>query len=102
MRCYCIGFQNFLRLHWAVSPNFDIQFKNESTKLDFQSYLDNKGIETRDCYPALSTQPYLGKYKNDHLEYSENICNKILWLPSGNNLKEDQLSYICKSISEYV
>ena len=81
---------------------FDVQFKNESSKIDFQNYLDTKGIETRDCYPALSTQPYLEKYKNDNLEYSEKICKKILWLPSGNNLKEDQLSYICKSISEYV
>ena len=35
------------------------------------------------------------------LEFSENIYNKLLWLPSGNNLSEEQLSYICKTISNY-
>ena len=37
----------------------------------------------------------------DNLEVSENVYNKLLWLPSGNNLSEEQLSFICKTISKY-
>ena len=94
------SFQPFV--NYEVPWFFDIQFKTEALKRDFQDYLDTKGIETRDCYPALSTQPYLKKYKNEHLEYSENVYKKILWLPSGNNLDEDQLSYICKTVLQYI
>ena len=80
---------------------FDIELTSEDGKESLKKYLDKSGIETRDFYPALSSQKYLDKYKSDKLEFSENIYNKLLWLPSGNNLKEEQLSYICKAISDY-
>ena len=43
----------------------------------------------------------LKKYKKGDLAVSEEIYNKILWLPSGNNLDENQLEYICNTISNY-
>ena len=80
---------------------FDIELNSEDEKEEIKKYLDENGIETRDFYPALSSQKYLDMYKSDNLEFSENIYNKLLWLPSGNNLSEEQLSYICKTISNY-
>ena len=80
---------------------FDIELNSEDEKEEIKKYLDENGIETRDFYPALSSQKYLDMYKSDKLEFSENIYNKLLWLPSGNNLSEEQLSYICKTISNY-
>lgn len=80
---------------------FDIEFENETIKKDISKYLESKGIETRNSYPALSSQPYLKKYKKGDLAVSEEIYNKILWLPSGNNLNENQLEYICNTISNY-
>ena len=80
---------------------FDIELNSEDEKEEIKKYLDENGIETRDFYPALSSQKYLDMYKSDNLEFSENIYNTLLWLPSGNNLSEEQLSYICKTISNY-
>ena len=80
---------------------FDIELNSEDEKEEIKKYLDENEIETRDFYPALSSQKYLDMYKSDNLEFSENIYNKLLWLPSGNNLSEEQLSYICKTISNY-
>ena len=66
---------------------FDVEFDSKQIKDEFKEYLDKNGIETRDFYPALSSQKYLDVYKSDNLEYSENIYNRLLWLPSGNNMK---------------
>ncbi len=80
---------------------FDVEFDSKRIKDGFKEYLDKNGIETRDVYPALSSQKYLDEYKSDNLEYSENIYNKLLWLPSGNNISEEQLSFICETISKF-
>ena len=80
---------------------FDVEFNSKEKKDGFKKYLNENGIETRDFYPALSSQKYLAGYNSDNLEFSENIYNKLLWLPSGNNLSEEQLSFICKTISKY-
>ena len=80
---------------------FDIELETLEEKEELKNYLDKNNIETRDCYPALSTQNYLNNYKNNELSFSEEICNKILWLPSGNNLNDEQLSYICKTLANF-
>ena len=80
---------------------FDVEFNSKATKDGFKKYLDENGIETRDFYPALSSQKYLDEYNADNLEFSENIYDKLLWLPSGNNLSEKQLSFICETISNF-
>ena len=80
---------------------FDVEFDSKQIKDEFKEYLDKNGIETRDFYPALSSQKYLDEYKSDNLEYSENIYNRLLWLPSGNNISEEQLSFICETVSRF-
>ena len=80
---------------------FDVEFVSKQIKDGFKEYLDKNGIETRDFYPALSSQKYLDEYKSDNLEYSENIYNRLLWLPSGNNISEEQLSFICETVSKF-
>ena len=80
---------------------FDVEFDSKQIKDEFKEYLDKNGIETRDFYPALSSQKYLDEYNSDNLEYSENIYNRLLWLPSGNNISEEQLSFICETVSRF-
>ena len=80
---------------------FDIELETFEEKEKLKNYLDKNNIETRDCYPALSTQNYLNNYKTNELSFSEDICNKILWLPSGNNLNDEQLSYICEILANF-
>ncbi len=80
---------------------FDIELETSEEKEKLKNYLDKNNIETRDCYPALSSQNYLNNYKTNELSFSEDICNKILWLPSGNNLNDEQLSYICEILANF-
>ena len=80
---------------------FDIELETIDEKEKLKNYLDKNNIETRDCYPALSSQNYLNKYQTRELSFSEDICNKILWLPSGNNLNDEQLLYICEALANF-
>lgn len=89
-------FQEF-ELPWF----FDIKLDTFEEKERLKKYLDNNNIETRDCYPALSSQNYLKNYKTNKLSFSEEICNKILWLPSGTNLNDEQLEYICERLAKF-
>ena len=80
---------------------FDIELDTFDEKEKLKNYLDKNNIDTRDCYPALSSQNYLNKYQTNELSFSEDICNKILWLPSGNNLNDEQLLYICEALANF-
>ncbi len=80
---------------------FDIELDSYEEKEKLKDYLDKNNIETRDCYPALSSQNYLSNYQTNELSFSEDICKRILWLPSGNNLNDEQLLYICETIANF-
>ncbi len=80
---------------------FDVVCSSEEVKEEIKNLLDKEDIETRDGYPALSFQGYLSDVERNNLAYSESISNKILWLPSSNNLSEEEVSKISKIISNY-
>ena len=56
------------------------------------------GISTRNSYPPLSYQEHLVTMEKTELEFSEKEGEKILWLPSSNSLKEEDVM----SITEYI
>ena len=80
---------------------FDIEATSHDEREKLKHFLEENNIETRDSYPALSSQKYLKSYSSNELKVSEEICEKLLWLPSGSNLTDSQLSYICEKISNY-
>ena len=55
-------------------------------------------ILTRESYPALSKQSFLKGVEKTNLEFSENISEKILWLPSSTNLTKDKQEEISEQI----
>lgn len=55
-------------------------------------------ILSRESYPALSKQGFLKSIEKTNLEFSENISEKILWLPSSTNLTKDKLEEISEQI----
>jgi len=55
-------------------------------------------ILSRESYPALSKQGFLKSIEKTNLEFSENISEKILWLPSSTNLTKDKLEKISEQI----
>lgn len=74
---------------------FDIFGSNKNIIKNLTSLFYEENIEVRNLYPALSKQKYLKNIAKTDLTISENIFNKVLWLPSSISLNEkDQLRII--------
>ena len=78
---------------------FDIKVKTVEYKNHLIEELTKQGIETRNVYPALSLQNYLKDYRHDELQYSENIFDKLLWIPSSNSLSSKDVEKISSVIN---
>lgn len=78
---------------------FDIIFKTVKDKERVASELEKNNIETRNSYPALSFQEYLKDIEKGELTLSESISDKILWLPSSNNLEESDIIEISNIVN---
>jgi perosamine synthetase len=64
-----------------------------------KEYLAKFGIGSRVMYPPINKQ----QAYNDHREFpvSNDIGRRGLWLPSSNQLKNDEIYLICSKIKEY-
>jgi perosamine synthetase len=85
---------------------FGIQITKECKKNRTQliKFLNNNNIETRTFFCPLNLQPFLKKIKN----YKKNKCpvaNRMwhegIYLPSGNNLKKNEVKKICNLIVKF-
>ncbi len=76
---------------------FDILCKDRE---NLRIYLKERGIGTRPFYPALHKEP---AYHYDSLSFpiAEEAAKYGLWLPSSVKLTEEQIDYICESISDF-
>ena len=66
---------------------------------ELKVFLKDNGIGTREFYPPLHSEPVYGydeRYKN-----AEEISSKGLWLPSGVNVTDEQIEYVCEKIREF-
>ena len=81
---------NSLEVPWFI----DLIFKSKNQKNKSISKLQAHNIETRFAYPPLSKQKYLKAYAHNDLKYSENIFDKILWMPSSLNLSKKNVQQI--------
>lgn len=78
---------------------YDIKFTSSTMKEKFSKKLYEEGIETRNFYPALSKQKYLKKYIQDNLPKSEEVYDKLLWLPSSISLSQKDVEFISEKIN---
>ena len=85
-------------IYWMTSifleKNFSLS-RNELMKL-----LKEDGIDTRPVFPTISKYPmwYSDSHNPNAIAISENSIN----LPSGHNLEEEQIDYICNSIINHL
>ena len=64
------------------------------------NFLKKRGIFCRLFWEPINTlKPYKTSYKN--LQTSKELKNNLMWLPSGQDLKKDELKFICSSINQY-
>jgi perosamine synthetase len=64
------------------------------------SILREKEIDTRPFFHPMHTQPPYQKFGNEKLVVAEDLAKRGLSLPSAPTLTEDQLDYICGTITE--
>lgn len=65
------------------------------------NFLKKRGINCRLFWDSINTlKPYKASYK--HLKVSKELKNKLIWLPSSQDLGKDQLKHICVSINQFL
>ena len=65
------------------------------------NYLNSNGIETRICWPPVHKQKYHSKIFKENLPNSEKVFSKIINLPMGNGLSEQDTMFIIKTIKKW-
>jgi len=65
-----------------------------------RAYLHENNIGTRPFYPPLHSEPAYGLYDLT-FPVTEEISAKGLWLPSSVLLTDEQITYICETISRF-
>ena len=64
------------------------------------NYLKRKGIFCRFFWEPINTlKPYKKSFKS--LQTSKKLKNNLMWLPSGQDLKKNELKFICSSINQF-
>lgn len=79
-----------------------ILIKNNFNRQKLSDYLKKKGIDSRPCFPSISTYPIWKKYKKDKLVNSKTVSNYGLNLPSGVMLKENDIKRISNEINFFL
>lgn len=67
---------------------------------DLQDYLRENGIGTRFAYPPLHSEPAYGR--KGSYPVSERVGSEGLWLPSSNNLTDEDVEFICSKVAEFM
>jgi len=87
--------------YWMYGIRFDERFG--ITKEEIKKILYEKGIDTRDFFTGMNEQPV---FKRMGLQIGEEFPVSVKWalsglyLPSGLNLKEEDIKYICWALKE--
>ena len=85
-------------IYWMASIFLEKDFG--ISRNDLMKNLKKDGIDSRPVFPTISKYPmwYSECHNPNAIAISENSIN----LPSGHNLEEDQVEYICNSIKKYL
>ena len=65
------------------------------------NYLNNHGIETRICWPPIHKQKYHSKIFKENFPNSDKIFSKIINLPMGNGLTEEDTMFVIETIKKW-
>ena len=88
-------------VYWMVGLVLNKEYK--LSKNDLQKKLRKNGIDTRDFFKSIATQPCFSKVisKEKSTPISNNLWKNGIYLPSSYDLTEKQIQKICKLIDKY-
>jgi perosamine synthetase len=103
-----IEFQKYsndiINVHWMNG----IVYKSNKKGKDrdgLLKHLKEKNIDTRLFFIGMNKQPSLKKYGcvcEDKYPVTDYLSKNGFYLPSGSNLSEDKIFYICENIKDYL
>ena len=86
-------------VYWMYS----ILLKSKASRDGMMKFLKSKGVETRTFFYPIHHQPYYAsRYSNMTFPVSDSLSDRGVNLPSGNQLTEDEIRYVCENILEYL
>tara|TARA_B100000989_G_scaffold297093_1_gene281896 strand:+ start:987 stop:2090 length:1104 start_codon:yes stop_codon:yes gene_type:complete len=93
-----ISKKNYKNVFWMVGILINRNFKLSKNKL--KKYLKKKGIESRDFFKSIGTQPCFKKIinKKHKTPNSNYLWKNGLYLPSSHNITNKKIDFICKII----
>ena len=89
---------NVKNVYWMYSVLVEDSFPMDRDAL--RSALKEKGIDTRDFFYPLSSQPVGQVFANGSYSVAEDVSTRGMYLPSGLALTEEQLTYVTDTIHE--
>lgn len=90
-------------VHWMNGILVD-PLKYGKTREELMNHLKEKNIDSRLFFTGMHKQPSLltfGCSGSGEYPVTENLGSNGLYLPSGSNLTEEQITYICKIIDDF-
>lgn len=92
--------ENYENVYWMFSVILSDKILEKQSRYDLINKLDAKGIETRTFfYPLHNLPPY---WTDDVLRTTDDISRRGINLPSGNQLTNEQIEYVCENLMEIV
>ena len=99
-----IIFQETNKLTKKIWWMYPIVFKNLKNEIEpFRKYLFKNSIDSRNLFKPLDTMPFLKNisFKSVGNKNSKYLYNNGLYLPSGLDLTESKIKYICSIVNKY-
>ena len=91
--------ERYLKFRDFETPWFiDYLLMKDEEQDKHKDLLLEKNIQIRKGYPPLSSQPMFQEVERTDLTYSEEIANRIIWLPSSTNLSKDDIKLVSSSL----
>ena len=90
--------------NWAknVYWMYSILVKNSTIRAKLMKFLEQKGIETRTFFYPVHQQPiYYTLNKANEFPIADELAQRGMNLPSGNNLSDDDIHYVCDNINNF-
>ena len=86
---------------WLTCIMIDLEKTNGKTPNHLIKAFEEENIESRHIWKPMHLQPIFEKYPTYTDGTSENIFKNGLCLPSGSNLRDDELSRIANIINNF-
>ena len=69
---------------------------------ELSGLLEERGIATRDCWPAIHRNPpYAGQFTDQDFPVASKVADEGLWLPNGPSISEEDIRRVCREVKGF-